>query len=129
MANASVGGALPQIRRLFDEGTIAGLPDRQLLDRFLAHGDEAAFAALVWRHGPMVLATCRAVLRDSNDAEDAFQATFLVLICKARSIRSGNALGTWLHRVAYRIALQAGTETARRRTRAPRVDDFSVSER
>ena len=68
-------------------GRSPGLPDGQLLERFLARGDEAAFAALVRRHGPMVLGTCRAVLRDPNDAEDAFQATFLVLICKARSIR------------------------------------------
>ncbi len=115
MADAPMGIALRQIHRLFDEGTIAGLPDSQLLERFLTRGDEAAFAALVRRHGPMVLGTCRAVLRDPNDAEDAFQATFLVLICKARSIRGGDALGTWLHRVAYRIAIQASAEAARRR--------------
>jgi RNA polymerase sigma factor (sigma-70 family) len=116
MADAPMGIALQQIHRLFDEGTIAGLPDGQLLERFVARGDEAAFRGLVGRHGPMVLGTCRAVLRDPNDVEDAFQATFLVLICKARSIRGGDALGTWLHRVAHRIALQAGAEAARRRT-------------
>ncbi len=116
MADAPMSIALQQLRYLFDEGTTAGLADGQLLERFLARGDEAAFAALVRRHGPMVLGTCRAVLRDPNDVEDAFQATFLVLICKARAIRGGDALGTWLHRVAHRIALQAGAEAARRRT-------------
>src|SRR5271170_946391 len=117
MADASLGRALQQIRRLFDEGTIAGLPDSQLLDRFLARGDEAAFAALVRRHGPMVLGTCRAVLRDPNDAEDAFQATFLVLVCKARSIRGRDALGGWLHQVAHRIAIQAGARVTQKRRR------------
>ncbi len=116
MADVPMSIALQQIRRLFDEGTIAGLPDGQLLERFVARGDEAAFRGLVGRHGPMVLGTCRAILRDPNDVEDAFQATFLVLICKARSIRGGDALGTWLHRVAHRIAFQAGAEAARRRS-------------
>ncbi len=115
MVDASMGHAIRQIGRLFEEGTIAGLPDGQLLERFLTQGDEAAFAALVRRHGPMVLGTCRAVLRDPNDVEDAFQATFLVLIDKARSIRVGDVLGTWLHRVAHRIAVQAGAQTSRRR--------------
>jgi RNA polymerase sigma factor (sigma-70 family) len=115
MVDASMGHAIRQIRRLFEEGTIAGLPDGQLLERFLTQADEAAFAALVRRHGPMVLGTCRAVLRDPNDVEDAFQATFLVLIYKARSIRVGDVLGTWLHRVAHRIAVQAGAQTSRRR--------------
>ena len=85
--------------------------------RFLDGRDEAAFTALVGRHGPMVLGTCRAVLRDPDDAEDAFQATFLVLVCKARSIRGRGALGGWLHQVAHRIAIQAGTEAARKRRR------------
>jgi hypothetical protein len=86
MATAPIGTALRQIQVLFAEGRLASLPDSELLERFLSERDEAAFTALVERHGPMVLGTCRAVLRDTNAAEDAFQATFLVLVCKARSI-------------------------------------------
>ena len=117
MATAPMGTALRQIQRLFVEGRLASLPDGELLERFLAEGDEAAFTALVERHGPMVLGTCRAVLRDANAAEDAFQATFLVLVCKARSIRGRGALASWLYQVAHRIAIQAGAEAARRRKR------------
>ncbi len=113
MATAPIGTALRQIQRLFVEGRTASLPDSELLERFLSEGDEAAFTALVERHGPMVLGTCRAVLRDANAAEDAFQATFLVLVCKARSIRGHAALSSWLYQVAHRIALQAGAEAAR----------------
>jgi RNA polymerase sigma factor (sigma-70 family) len=105
---------LKGLDRLFGEGTLAGRSDAALLARFLARRDEAAFAALVARHGPMVLRTCRAVLRDANDAEDAFQATFLVLVRKAGSIRGREALGGWLHRVAYRAAVQANRAAARR---------------
>ena len=117
MAAAPMGTALQQIQRLFVEGRLASLPDGELLERFLSERDEAAFAALVERHGPMVLGTCRAVLRDVNAAEDAFQATFLVLVGKARSIRGRGALASWLYLVARRIAIQAGAEAARRRKR------------
>ena len=115
MAGARMGGALRQIHHLFVEGTVAGLPDDQLLERFLARGDGAAFAALVERHGPMVLGTCRSVLRHPEGVEDAFQATFLVLVCKAPSIRGQAALGSWLRQVAHRVAVRAGVESARRR--------------
>ncbi len=115
MAGARMGGALRQIHHLFVEGTVAGLPDDRLLERFLARGDGAAFAALVERHGPMVVRTCRSVLRHPEDVEDAFQATFLVLVCKARSIRGRGALAVWLRQVAHRVAVRAGTESARRR--------------
>ena len=87
MAIETLGAALRQINRLFAEGVVAGLSDAQLLERFLAHGDAGAFEALVARHGPMVLSVCRGILRDPNDAEDAFQATFLVLVKKAGTIR------------------------------------------
>src|SRR5262249_36223266 len=79
--------------------------------------DEAAFSALVARHGPMVLATCRAILKHEHDVEDAFQATFLVLARKARSVRGGDALGGWLHRVAYRASIRARGAARRRRHR------------
>ena len=117
MASASSGMALGQVQRLFDEGTLTGLTDAQLLDRFLSRRDESAFAFLVARHGPMVLAVCRGVLKDANNAEDAFQATFLTLFRKASGLRSAGSLGSWLYRVAYRIALRANAVAVRRRER------------
>ncbi len=118
MASGRSGIALGQIRRLFDEGTLTGLTDAQILERFVARRDEGAFAILVERHGPMVLAVCRGVLKNVNDAEDAFQATFLVLFRKADGLRVGGSLGSWLYRVAYRIALRANAVAARRRERS-----------
>src|SRR5262245_38960044 len=92
----------------------AELPDGELLRRFVS-GDAAACEQLVRRHGPMVLGVCRRVLRDAHAAEDAFQATFLLLVRKARSLRQPDRLGPWLHGVAYRTALQARTRSLRRR--------------
>jgi RNA polymerase sigma factor (sigma-70 family) len=91
--------------------------DRHLLERFASGRDETAFAALVERHGPMVFGVCRRILRSSHDAEDAFQAAFLVLARKAGSIRQPDALGNWLYGVAYRTALEARARAARRRIR------------
>ena len=97
------------IRLLFEGGAVAGLGDPALLDRFLARdvdseGAEVAFAALVERHGPSVLRACRARLRDEHDAQDAFQATFLILARKAGSIRDRDSAATWLVGVARRVA-------------------------
>ena len=118
MSAASTPSVVRQIGSLFDGGSIVGLGDRQLLERFTAHRDaagEAAFAALVSRHGPMVLDICVQILADRHDAEDAFQAVFLVLARKARSIRDPDLLGNWLYGVALRTARKARVQLACRR--------------
>jgi RNA polymerase sigma factor (sigma-70 family) len=106
MANEPLGTLLRLLRRRAGDEVAGGLSDGQLLDRFVRRRDEAAFEALFWRHGPMVLSVCRRLLPPS-DAEDAFQATFLVLVRKAGSIGRRDAVGAWLYRVAYRVALRA----------------------
>jgi DNA-directed RNA polymerase specialized sigma24 family protein len=90
------------LRRLASEPA----SDAALLARFAHHGDQDAFTALVERHGPMVLHACRRVLGDVHAAEDAFQATFLVLARKAHALRRPDALAAWLHGVAYRVAMK-----------------------
>src|SRR5229473_3207384 len=105
------------LRRLVLLGGASGLTDAELLERFLTLRDEAAFESLVRRHGPMVLAVCRRVLHHDQDAEDAFQATFLVLVRKAVTIWPRHMLPNWLFGVAYRTALAAKTAAARRRLR------------
>jgi RNA polymerase sigma factor (sigma-70 family) len=104
------------LRILFEDGTVTGLTDAQLLDLFVARHDEVAFTALVERHGPMVQRVCHEVLRDYHEAQDAFQATFLVLARHARSIRRRASLASWLHGVALRVAASARSTSARRRT-------------
>src|SRR4051794_197431 len=94
-SNRHVSGIDP-LDRIFSRGTVAGLAEGKLLERFVVGGDEAAFAAIVARHGPMVLAVCRRLLRDEHDVEDAFQATFLVLVRRAGAIRDGDRVGHWL---------------------------------
>jgi RNA polymerase sigma factor (sigma-70 family) len=127
MAIGGYGSVLRQIQRLFDRGTVAALDEGQLLERFVAGRDEAAFEALVARHGPMVLGVCRRLLADPNDADDAFQATFLVLVKKAHSIRDAALLGNWLYGVAYRVAARARAQSARRRAReAPGAEEAAV---
>ena len=109
-----------QIRTLFQSGSLGGLADGQLLDRY-ASGDveiaEAAFAALVERHGSMVLGVCSRLLADAHLAEDAFQATFLVLARRAASVRNRDSVGGWLHRVARRIAMRLRRKVGHRMTR------------
>jgi RNA polymerase sigma factor (sigma-70 family) len=118
MAGGPSVALMRDIQTLFDAGTASGLSDRQLLQRFADRRDasaEAAFEVLVLRHGPMVLRVCRTVLTDPNDAQDAFQATFLVLVRRCGSIRRLESVGSWLFGVASRVAARARVEAARRR--------------
>ena len=117
---------LGQIERLFDWGTVASLSDGQILERFAVHHDGAAFQALVARHGSTVLGVCRRFLRDPNDVEDAFQATFVILARKAGGLRDREALGPWLYGVAYRVASRARADAARRRRRES-VDEEAIA--
>ena len=113
-------GALERLVRSLrtaSEPSAGGLPDAQLLERFVAGRDEAAFELLLWRHEPMVRGVCRRLLRHTQDAEDAFQATFLALVRKAGSISKRQALSGWLYHVAYRIALRLRTGEAKRLAR------------
>jgi RNA polymerase sigma factor (sigma-70 family) len=112
---------LDQVRRAAFGLSAEQVTDGELLDRFLARREEAAFEALVRRHGPMVLGVCQRVIGNCHDAEDAFQATFLVLVRKAGSIRPREAVGNWLYGVAYRTALEARGRIARRRFREKQV--------
>ncbi|WP_406701048.1 sigma-70 family RNA polymerase sigma factor [Singulisphaera sp. Ch08] len=121
MASAHEGAVLHQLGRLFGRGTVAGLSEWQLLSRYLNDRDEVAFEALVARHGPMVLGVCRRLLVDPNDVDDAFQATFLVLVRRANSLGERDAIGHWLYGVAHRVALRARSEAARRRWREPNL--------
>ena len=118
MASGGYGPVFRQVGRLLGGGgTAAALGEGQLLRRFADDRDEAAFEALVGRHGPMVLGTCRRMLGDPHDVEDAFQATFLVLARRAGSIRDGDRLGPWLHGVARRVATRSRALAARRNAR------------
>jgi RNA polymerase sigma factor (sigma-70 family) len=110
--------AVRQLQSLFRQGIVGDLSDRQLLERFTNRDREAAecaFAALVERHGPMVLRVCRNLVSDSHDAQDAFQATFLVLVEQAHRLWVRDSLAPWLHRVAHRIASR--TQASRRERR------------
>jgi RNA polymerase sigma factor (sigma-70 family) len=123
MGQGQPGSALRQLRALFVAGTTTGLTDSELLERYAAKRAESAeaataaemaFAALVDRHGAMVWGVCHRVLGNAHEAEDAFQATFLVLVRKAGSVRVDGSLGRWLYGVAHRVALRARFEAERR---------------
>src|SRR5262245_41260184 len=105
---------LQHLRRATAAPVPGELTDAELLGRFVRRRDPAAFEVLVWRHGPLVWSVCQRVLRHAADVEDAFQATFLTLVRKAGSIGRGAALPGWLHQVAYRTALRARAEAAKR---------------
>jgi RNA polymerase sigma factor (sigma-70 family) len=113
MTRPAVDKVLQHIRHLASARQLGELPDHELLERYIDQGDEAAFAAVVQRHGPMVLGVCRRVLHDAQEAEDACQATFLVLVRRAASIRRREALASWLYGVAYRVARSARARSRR----------------
>jgi RNA polymerase sigma factor (sigma-70 family) len=113
MGRASLSPVLHFLRAHLGRSDFERTSDEHLLDSFALKRDEAAFEAIVARHGPLVWGVCRRVLRRDQDIEDAFQATFLVLVRKARSIRRRASVASWLHGVAHRIALQARASAQR----------------
>ncbi len=120
MAAENSGSVLRGIGRIFDGGSLTGLDEGQLVRHFAA-GDEAAFDALIARHGPMVRGVCRRSLGDPRDVEDAFQATFLVLLRKAGGLRDPEAIGPWLYGVAYRVSARIRARAVRRPARERRA--------
>jgi hypothetical protein len=121
MATSQLGRVLQTLRSATVPPEGAGLTDGQLLECYVRSREEAAFAALVRRHGPMVWGVCRRVVGSHQDAEDAFQATFLVLVRKAASIAQKDKVANWLFGVAHQTALKARATTARRRAREKQV--------
>jgi RNA polymerase sigma factor (sigma-70 family) len=117
-------GVLRHLRSLRDTQALSEAPDAQLLECFVRGHDEAPFAALVRRHGPMVWSVSRRVLPHEHDAEDVFQATFLLLARKAGSIRKTGSVGSWLHGVAHRLALKVRLQQARQQAREKRAADM-----
>jgi RNA polymerase sigma factor (sigma-70 family) len=127
MAGTPIGSVQAHLRTLLSAGVVGCLSDAELLDRCADRSGELAehaFAALVQRHGPLVWRVCRIILRDVHAAEDAFQATFLVLSRRADSIRRPGLLGNWLYGVAHRTAIKARAKSTQRRNReASDLDD------
>jgi len=120
--------ALGHLDRLFTAGSFVGLADGQLVERFLSHRDEDAFAMLVERHAPMVMAVCRRSLKDPGEVDDAFQAKFLILARRPGAVRGRDFLGGWLYRVARRVCLLANRAAARRRRHERRAAELRAVE-
>jgi RNA polymerase sigma factor (sigma-70 family) len=130
MAIGRHGAALHQVQVLYALGTVGGLTDGELLGRFrdrCGQAAERAFDTLIERHGPMVLRVCRTVLRDEHDAQDAFQATFLILVRRAGAIRDRDSVGSWLYGVALRVAECARGTAARRRAHERRAATLAMN--
>src|SRR6516225_9442119 len=119
-----MGNAMDSLRRTVLAGCQADLTDGQLLENYLSRRDEAAVAALVRRHGPMVWGVCRRIARNHHDAEDAFQATFLVLVRKAASVVPREMVGNWLYGVARQTALKSRATAAKRQARERQVQQM-----
>src|SRR5262249_41846705 len=112
MMNGRLGVVVRHIHRLAGSQTLEDQSDGTLLERFAVGGEGAAFATWVRRHGPMVLGVCRRVLQSAADAEDAFQATFLVLFRRAAALQRSGSVANWLYTVAYRVALRAKVQAS-----------------
>src|SRR5262249_6810201 len=117
MATGQLSKFLTHLRSVMVKQDAMELSDVALLRRYVQQRDDAAFELLVRKHGPLVLGVCRRILRNPHDAEDAFQATWLVLVRKAATLRSPGMVGNWLYGVAYRTALEAKRLTAKRRNK------------
>jgi RNA polymerase sigma factor (sigma-70 family) len=128
MAGGHIGSALRRLRGLLGAECAGGPTDGELLRRYVLAHDEAAFESLLRRHGPMVLGVCRRLLGTVQDVDDAFQATFLILVRKASSIGDGERIGNWLYGVAYRVAVRARTQAARRHARHAPLTDVAQEE-
>src|SRR5262249_53586378 len=124
MATASATSVLRYLKDVVQAAGLHNATDAELIERIARSGDESAFAMIVRRHGPMVFQVCRRRLHHWQDAEDAFQATFLVLARKAAAIRQPHLLANWLYGVALRTAAKAGAREVRRRQREVHVADF-----
>src|SRR5216683_1420993 len=128
MADGQLRDVLRHVHKLLGAKALEELTDGQLLERFISRQEEAAFAVLVRRHGPMVLGVCRRVLHHWHAAEDAFQATFLVLFRRARSLDRRGSVANWLYTVAYHVALKARASAAHRRLREREVVEMPQAE-
>ena len=127
MAGDRIHSLIRYLRRASAVGDNPAVSDVRLVERFLSQGDESAFELLVWRHGAMVLGVCRRVLGDAHEAEDAFQAAFLVLARKAASAARHRSVGGWLYTVAYRVALRARARRAARTARERAFDGLRAA--
>jgi RNA polymerase sigma factor (sigma-70 family) len=124
---AQLTSALAHLRRVVVRSCEGGLSDADLLHRFVSQRDEAAFEVLIWRHGPMVLAVAGRVLRNSADAEDVFQATFLALVRQAKSIGRGEAVASWLYRVGYRTAIRVRLQREKHAASTSAVEEIPAA--
>src|SRR5580692_393923 len=121
MPRTSLDPVLCHLYRMAGAERAVERTDAELLRDFLQHHEESAFSTLLQRHGGLVMRVCRRILPRRQDAEDAFQATFLTLVRHASTIRQTETVGSWLHRVAYRVAIKAGADMASRSVREREV--------
>jgi DNA-directed RNA polymerase specialized sigma24 family protein len=124
MTNLRFEAVLRHVRGMVEEPALANASDGQLLERFCARREEAAFTALLRRHGPLGMSVCRRRLAHEQDCEDVFQATFLLLVRRAGSIRKRESVSSWLHGVAHRLALKCRADEARRRLHESQATDL-----
>src|SRR5262249_1700292 len=126
MAQKPLAAVLRRLRHLVGGCEAQADSDGQLLERFAAAHDQAAFGELMRRHGPLVLSVCRRLLHDSNDVDDAFQATFVVLVRRAAGVRKEGSLASWLYGVAYRVAFKARSRSAERPRPGQQAEDMAL---